>query len=518
MTAIDFRQLFEGAPSLLLVLSPEFRIVAATDAYLAATNTSRESILGRGLFEVFPDNPDDPAASGVSKLRASLEQVLLHRQPHAMAVQKYDIPRPPELGGGFEERHWSPVNTPLFDAQGEIRWIVHRVEDVTAFVQLTQIDGGEERRTRELQRRSDKMEAEIYARADEMQRLNAQLLVTQQRFAAVFDHARDAIVAVEADGTIRLANRAVYQQFRHPTGGLRGRRIEELLPGFSHQPLPKGSIANAAMELQAKRSDGSTFPAELSVGDFVMDEGRASVLIIRDVTERHRLEQLKREFVASVNHEVRTPLTAIRGALDLVAHGTTGAISEPTQELIELARRNGAQLALLVDDLLDVEGLDSGRSKMQLQRLNLAPLLRDALQLHQPYADRHQVEFRLAAEPADGWVMGDGARLQQVLANLLSNAAKFSPPSSTIELGLEHRDGWLRVFVSDPGVGITENFRERIFQRFAQADSSDRRRFGGTGLGLSISKSIIEQHKGVIDFETQPGSGSRFWFDLPVAV
>ena len=127
----DFQMLFEGAPGCFLVLDPAFVIVAVSDAYLQATLTKRDDVLGQGLFEVFPDNPDDPAASGVSNLTASLMRVLDRRAPDTMKIQKYDIRRPDDLGGGFEERYWSPVNTPVLDDRGEVRYIIHRVEDVT---------------------------------------------------------------------------------------------------------------------------------------------------------------------------------------------------------------------------------------------------------------------------------------------------------------------------------------------------------------------------------------------------
>ena len=129
--ASDFRALFEGSPNLYLVLDPDLKIVAVNDAYCQATMTDRKTILGRGIFDVFPDNPADPTATGVSNLRSSLERVLQFRRPDAMALQKYDIPRPASEGGGFEERYWSPLNSPVLDNRGEVSWIIHRVEDVT---------------------------------------------------------------------------------------------------------------------------------------------------------------------------------------------------------------------------------------------------------------------------------------------------------------------------------------------------------------------------------------------------
>ncbi|HEY1238411.1 MAG TPA: ATP-binding protein, partial [Solirubrobacterales bacterium] len=157
----DFRALFEAAPGLYLVLDPELRIVAASDAYLHATKTQREEIMGRGIFDVFPDNPADPEATGVQNLFASLDRVRRERVPDTMAVQKYDIQLPEEEGGGFEERYWSPKNTPVLDEAGDLAYVIHRVQDVTAFVRLSE--------------KGTEQEAEIFLRGQELQELNTQL-------------------------------------------------------------------------------------------------------------------------------------------------------------------------------------------------------------------------------------------------------------------------------------------------------------------------------------------------------
>jgi signal transduction histidine kinase len=162
----DFRALFEAAPGLYVVLDPELRIVAASDAYLEATMTRREEIMDRGIFDVFPDNPEDPEATGVSNLSASLDRVRRQRVPDTMAVQKYDIKRPDEEGGGFEERYWSPKNTPVLDEGGKLAYIIHRVQDVTEFVRLTE--------------RGTEHEAEIFLRTQELQKLNKQLQAADQ--------------------------------------------------------------------------------------------------------------------------------------------------------------------------------------------------------------------------------------------------------------------------------------------------------------------------------------------------
>jgi signal transduction histidine kinase/HPt (histidine-containing phosphotransfer) domain-containing protein/FixJ family two-component response regulator len=187
----DFKFLFESAPGLYLVLSPSLTIIAASDAYLRATKTRREEIIGRGIFDVFPDNPDDPAATGVGNLSASLKRVLQKKQPDAMAVQKYDIPRPQSEGGGFEERYWSPLNAPVLHADHTIAYIIHRVEDVTEFVHLKQQGIEQSKLTEDLKLRTEQMESEIYSRAQQLQLANEKLRESEKlkdQFLANMSH------------------------------------------------------------------------------------------------------------------------------------------------------------------------------------------------------------------------------------------------------------------------------------------------------------------------------------------
>ena len=215
--APDFRTIFESAPASYLVLSPDLTIVAVSEAYLRATMTNRADIVGRGLFEILPDNPDDPDATGVSNLSASLERVLQSRTADTMAVQKYDIRRPESEGGEFEERYWSPINSPVFSETGELLYIIHRVEDVTEFVRLKRLKNEQYKLTEDLRERADQMETEVFLRAQELQEANRQLRAAREDLVMrVQERTAELEAAAEALRTSEESYRLLFESNPHP--------------------------------------------------------------------------------------------------------------------------------------------------------------------------------------------------------------------------------------------------------------------------------------------------------------
>jgi signal transduction histidine kinase/CheY-like chemotaxis protein len=245
-------------------------------------------------------------------------------------------------------------------------------------------------------------------------------------------------------------------------------------------------------------------------GDLI---GFASV--VRDATRRHELDQLKSEFVSTVSHELRTPLTSIRGSLGLLEGGVLGKLPEQAESMIKIAHQNSPRLVRIINDILDIEKIESGKLELRLQPLAIAPLLRHALEVNEGYGRRYQVRFVLQTVPEQVLVVADSDRLQQVMANLLSNAAKFSSAGAEVMVRATAAQGRVRFEVEDRGTGIPEEFQLRIFEKFAQADSSASRRFEGTGLGLSITRQLIEAMDGTIGFNTVVGQGTTFYFELP---
>lgn len=236
----------------------------------------------------------------------------------------------------------------------------------------------------------------------------------------------------------------------------------------------------------------------------------------QDISERKHLETVKSEFVATVSHELRTPLTSIAGALGLLVGGVLGPVSPQAMEMLKIAHSNAQRLTVLINDLLDIEKLAAGKMRLRLTRQSVEVLTARALNDLRGLAERQGVRVARRLLATDCAVLVDPERLLQVLSNLLSNAIKHSPAGSEVELMVEPRDGQVRMAVQDRGEGVSEDFRPALFEKFSQADSSDRRRQGGTGLGLAISKALTEEMRGKIGYQPREGGGSVFFVEFPL--
>lgn len=343
-------------------------------------------------------------------------------------------------------------------------------------------------------------------------------LVTQRtlELSAIFDHANEAIITLNVNGYIERANPAASELFDYPLSVLLEKRITDLIPQFdwSTKPLQAGSI-----EIHGYRKDGTSLTLEVTSSQMEIHGRQLFTVMIHDISARKNAERLKDEFVSTVSHELRTPLTSISGSLGLICGGVVGDISEDVRELVNIARVNTDRLTLLVNDILDMEKIASGKLDVTCTKFDLRDIVRQSLVQIRGYAEQHGVsaiidEAQFSARTA--MVYADSSRLLQVMANLLSNAIKFSPKEGRVEVSLQVAVDWVKVSVRDHGPGVPADFRERVFQKFAQADGADTRIRGGTGLGLSISKALIEKFDGTIGFEDAAGGGSTFYFALPL--
>lgn len=352
-----------------------------------------------------------------------------------------------------------------------------------------------------------------------------ELRASETRIRAVLDNVLDGIITINEQGTIESFNLAAEQIFGYAPNEVIGKNIKMLMPEPYHSGHDDylrnymgggaAKVIGIGREVTGRRKDGSTFPMDLAVSEMGLGERRLFTGIVRDITERKKVDRLKNEFVSTVSHELRTPLTSIRGSLGLIAGGVAGEIPAQAKILVDIAHNNCERLVRLINDILDIEKIESGKMVFDFRPVEIMRLMEEALEANLAYAEQFRVRYTLDGDLSGVKTLADQDRLMQVMANLLSNAAKFSPANDVVAVSVARHGQEVRVCVTDHGPGIPEEFHHRIFQKFAQADASDTRQKGGTGLGLNISKAIIEKHGGEIGFKTQSGIGTTFYFDLP---
>ncbi|MDY7539403.1 PAS domain S-box protein [Undibacterium sp. 5I1] len=380
--------------------------------------------------------------------------------------------------------------------------------------------------TKELKRQAEVINRNQATLLQDLTQQKRELKESSDRFLAVFQNAADGIIMVDENGNIETSNPAALAMYGYDPEDVVGKHGEFFTPPDSKDLMALAmsypefvSSGMIYLEAERMRKDGSLFPAELSISRYQISGHRKLIVIVRDISERRKMEKMKSEFISTVSHELRTPLTSIRGSLSLLLGGVVGAIPEKAQMLITIAHKNSESLTRLINDLLDSQKIEAGKMDFSFQTLPLRDLLISAVQTNQAFAQNLGVRIALSEEIPAVSVNVDEGRFQQVMANLLSNACKYSPKGADVQLLVKLSGvNKVRVEVIDQGSGIPEDFRERIFQKFSQADSSDTRAKGGTGLGLAITQAIMHQMHGEIGYEGQHAeAGTCFYIELPIS-
>lgn len=335
----------------------------------------------------------------------------------------------------------------------------------------------------------------------------------------ILEAAADGIVGLDQEGMVVFVNPAASRMFALDTQTSATLHADALAildkARQSLTPILLGGGAVTAQEFDLTRRNGTTFPVEISATPLKDDEGTVvgGVLSIRDITERRELDRMKSEFVATVSHELRTPLTSIRGALGLVSGGYFGQLAEKGQRMLEIALNNTDRLVRLINDILDMERIESGAVPMNYAKVNAGELVLGATDAMRPLAEKQQLKLLAACE--DVFISADADRIMQVLTNLIGNAIKFSDPGAVVNVEVTGIGEDAVFKIRDHGRGIPSDKLDSIFERFQQVDSSDAREKGGTGLGLPICRSIVSRHGGRIWVESTVGEGSTFAFSIP---
>lgn len=537
----NYAAALDAAPASFLLLYPDFRIAGATDAYLAATMTARNDIIGRGLFDVFPDNPNDPAADGVRNLRASLDRVLASKKPDRMALQKYDVPRPESAGGAFEERYWSPVNTPVIAADGSVELIIHWVEDVTEFVLLK----------KQMQRERDAREKELRSRehtgtpADqpflrhEAVEANKRLIESERRYRFLADAVPQLIWTADQDGQFDYFN-ARWLTYT-------GRTFEQLRGDGWHTVIHVDDLPRTIASWHHAREAGGEFHIEHRVCShdgswrwmltLALPYRDASGHISQwfgsttDIHERVEGEEKMRAaqrlqavgtLAGGMAHEVNNMMTAVLGFGELVT--TALGVDHPQRPDVDEMIRAGVRAAQVTRQLLAF----SRQQVLKPAVVDVGLIVNElgALLRRLAGSDRR---LDIKSPPYPVRVVADRGQLEQVLINLAANARDATHTNGIIAIETEavsldqetlrlHREEglaagqYVRLTVRDDGEGMAPDTVARAFEPFFTTKAVGH----GTGLGLSMVYGIAKQSGGYAHIESTPGAGAAVSVYLPL--
>jgi len=491
-----FESVFNSSPfgHYLLSPTPEAIILAVNDAFLAASARTRAELVGVSLFTAFPANPNDPADTGEANLRASLAEVLATGRPHRLPAVRYPIPvLLPNGETVFEERFWTAVSTPVFGPDGAIVCISHSNNDVTQQV-----------------------------------RSEAAVRESEKRFRALTHATAEVIYRMNPDWSQMrsLEGRGFLKDTADPSSFW----LDEYIP-VEDQPRVHEQVARALrdstifeLEHRVVRADGTIgwtlsravpmFDAQGNIYEWI---GAASDISERKAADEklRETDRRKDEFLAMLAHELRNPLAPVGAAAELLQRMKLDeAMVRRTSQIIS---RQVGHMTELIDDLLDVSRVTRGLVELECAPLAVDGVLQEAVEQVTPLieARRHDLALRLA--PPGAMVEGDRKRLVQVVANLLNNAAKYTPEGGRLALGAAVRDGRLCIDIDDNGIGMAPDLVGRAFELFAQAERTSDRASGGLGLGLALVRSLVELHGGAVSCESPGlGRGSRFSVCLPM--
>jgi PAS domain S-box-containing protein len=573
---LDFRALFEAAPGAFLVLAPDeqFTIVAATDRYLTATSTTRAGIVGRPLFEVFPNPPDDPEATGIRNLRASLEHVLATKRQDEMVVQRYPIR---VAGGRWEERYWRPLNRPVLASDGSVSLLIHYVEDVTDLhrLQVTEREALLERdhaiererliaqlqeQTIELEAQAEELQATaamLEERTEEAEEARANTAAAEQRLRDLFEQAPVAVAVMTGPDLIYTITSPRYVEM---LGGRRllGRPLREAIPELAGQEvietvkrvLDTGvpySQRERMIRLDKDRS-GQLEDYYFNVGYQPLRDASGRIYAVAstayDVTEQVRVRQVlehaqadgsaarefaeqaqrdaenanraKSEFLAVMSHELRTPLNAIGGYAELMQLGIHGDVTREQLVALERIQRSQRHLLGLINGVLNYSRVEAGAVHYQVADVLLEEALAACEALVAPQVRAKGLTLTNGDCPPDALVRVDREKLQQIVLNVLSNAVKFTGAGGRIDIACAvSGDHMMSVRISDTGRGIPREQLERVFQPFVQVDGGLTRTQDGVGLGLAISRDLARGMGGDLTVASEPGRGSTFTLTVP---
>jgi signal transduction histidine kinase/CheY-like chemotaxis protein len=548
--SIALGDVFRRSPNAYMIVDRELKYVAANEAYLRVTASTLEDLVGKSLFEAFPNDPDDPNNEPARLLRSSLERVLETRMPDALAMIQYRVPIERNGKVAIEDRYWSATHTPLVDVNGEVVGILQHTVEVTELQSLRAELRG--RTPGPQDAASAQIQAGILGRAQAVQDANVSLDAERRHLRSLFEQAPGFTAFLRGPQHVfEIANSAYYELIGERREII-GKPVREALPEIADQGFPQlldqvfeggASFVGRRMKALLRRQPGAPLVEvyiDVVYQPIVDASGTVTGIFVQghDMTEQHRLElererllerekaareeaeranRLKDDFLATVSHELRTPLTAMLGWVQLLRAGQI-TTEERRARALETIERNARAQSQLVEDLLDVSRIMSGKLQLHVEAVEVAAVVEAALESARPAADAKSLDITMALD-ADARIMGDAGRVQQIVWNLLSNAVKFTPKGGSVRVTVSRSDAAVDVVVTDSGQGIGADFLPHVFEPFRQAEGASTRKHGGLGLGLAIVKHLVELHGGTLSVTSEgEGRGATFTVTLPTAV
>lgn len=349
----------------------------------------------------------------------------------------------------------------------------------------------------------------------ERKQMTAVVESSERRIRTILEHLPIAVITVDGASRVDLFNPSAEQLFECKADEVVGK---EILGLFDERIKQKGllktllsSLGKTVETVVSSPSSTKTIPVEVTVNRFYSHQGERFLIQLRDITERHQIERMKREFIAMISHDVRSPLMSAEFSLSLLSTGVSGELSDKAKAKITDAERNIGYVMTLINGLLEVEQMAEGKLKMRFAETNIRNVLDRAADAARPLAEKRGITLTIPEVSID--MTADEDRLVQVVINLSTNAVKFSPKQSEITVSALAIGEEIEVRVADQGKGISDEAQRNIFKRFERGENVEK--IDGLGLGLSICKTIIEQHGGTIGVDSQLGHGSTFWFRVP---
>jgi len=544
----------ETAPSMFLVLSPDLYILTASDKYLEATQNKRELLVGKHIFEAFPDNPELPDANGVKNINDSLQIVLRTKKPHSMRFQRYDVPDISNPGK-FIVRYWDPSHTPVLDKNGDISYIIQLATNVTDQVLIRQELLEREEAQAESAIELSALASKLDLAEQELLLLNITLEKQIQQRTVDLEESNKALFSTvqlleQSNSLLRFSEENLQAAFNAGDLGscsldLKTGRAEMSARYRSLYGLPlTGEItwemvtaavepeflAEVDMAMQNALNYGTPVDSTYAIrhletkerrwmrvaGKVRKDEdGSFSHIyaIVMDVTIAKQDEQRKNDFIAMVSHELKTPLTSINGYSQLLNRLSKLKEDSAISGLLEKMERQVKKMSIMVDGFLNISRLESGKIQIEVKEFDLSSLISEVAEEFSAMVSSHKI---VLAEVSEFKVMADRDKIGHVINNFLSNAVKYSPQGTDIILKCVSDENVVKLSVADSGIGINKMDLPKIFDRYYRVQGTQIDLVSGFGIGLYLSVEIIKRHNGKIWAESELGKGSVFYFSLPL--